>query len=312
MSSRRVRSVLLHFAAVLSVVPGTSARAQSLPRDAAALVIAHGGSPAWNAPVLDAVERVSRTLPAAVGFLMGSGPTPQQAYDTLVRQGVSRIVVVPLLVSSHSGHAEQIRFLAGERADNPLAGQMDLVPLKGAATIVTATPAMDDDPMIAAVLADRARALSRNARTESLVIVAHGPNDDDEAQIWIETMERLAKQISAVVRFSQIDVRLLRDDAPKPVKDLALKQLRDTVASRAPGGRVIVVPLLLSPGEVADEIPATLSGLEFAWDGRTLLPDDRIAGWILARARTALRPRLSPVRDPRAQIRRREQREREQ
>ena len=43
----------------------------------------------------------------------------------------------------------------------------------------------------------------------------------------------------------------------------------------------MVVPLLLSTGRVAGQIPEVLKGLTFAWDGKPLLPDDRIADWIL-------------------------------
>lgn len=62
------------------------------PSSVSVLVIAHGAGETWNAPVVSAVDQPRRTTPAAVGFLMGKGPLPQQAYDDLVRQGASRIV----------------------------------------------------------------------------------------------------------------------------------------------------------------------------------------------------------------------------
>ncbi|MCC7241546.1 MAG: TonB-dependent receptor [Acidobacteria bacterium] len=263
------------------------------------LVIAHGADAAWNAPVLASVEAVRREMPAAVGFLMGDGPTPQAAYDALVRRGASRIVVVPLLISSHSAHYEQIRFLAGLRPDYPHAEHMALAPIAGPVPIVGVTPAMDDDALIGDILADRARALSANPARERLTIVAHGPNDDGEARVWLAAMRRLAARVQATAPFAAIDTRLLRDDAPKPVKDLALSQLREAVAADATSGTVVVIPLLLSPGRVADEIPQTLKGLAFAWDGRTLLPDGRIAQWILKRASVA---GASAVRDARSPI----------
>lgn len=280
-----LRRLLLPSAVALLLLPLAVSPASAQFQSLGVLVIAHGSGPTWNAPVESAVDVVGRTMPAAVGFLMGKGATPQQAYDALVRQGVAQIVVVPLLISSHSAHAEQIRFLAGARPDYPHAEHMQLVPLKGPVPIATVTPAMDDDPLIAAILADRARALSRDPKAETLVLVAHGPNDDDEAAEWTMVMKQLAAYIRTVSPFRAVDTRLLRDDAPKPVKDRALAELHEAVAASAASGRVVVVPLLLSPGAVADEIPATLKGLDFGWDGRTLLPDDRIAQWILARAR---------------------------
>ncbi len=282
-----LRRFLFPSVVVLFLLPLLVIRASAQSPSLGVLVIAHGSGPAWNAPVEAAVDLAGRTMPAAVGFLMGKGATPQQAYDALVRQGVSRIVVVPLFISSHSEHAEQVRFLAGARPDYPHAEHMQLVQLKGSVPIATVTLAMDDDPLIAAILADRARALSRDPKAETLVLVAHGPNDDEQAAVWLAAMQQLAVHIRMMSPFRAIETRLLRDDAPKPVKDRALAELREAVVASAAAGRVVVVPLLLSPGAVADEIPATLKGLDFGWDGRTLLPDDRIAQWIVARARNA-------------------------
>src|SRR3712207_4582434 len=70
------------------------------------IVIAHGANPTWNMPVTNAVARVNQTVPAERAFLMGTpDQTPQQAYDKLVAGGAKKIVVVPLFVSSYSGHA---------------------------------------------------------------------------------------------------------------------------------------------------------------------------------------------------------------
>lgn len=271
-------------AVVLMLVMAPRIAAQSSADRLGVLVIAHGAGEAWNAPVLSCVEAVRREMPAAVGFLMGTGPTPQDAYDSVVRQGATRIVVVPLLISAHSAHFEQIRFLAGQRPDYPHAEHMALSPITGPVPIVGVTPAMNDDARIADILADRAHRLSQDARRETLMIVAHGPNSDDDARIWLDAMQRLAARVQRAVGFAATDVRLLRDDAPKPVKDLALVQLREAATDHARDHRVVVVPLLLSPGQVADEIPTVLEGLPIAWDGRTLLPDDRLAGWIVSRA----------------------------
>jgi len=212
------------------------------------MVIAHGAGPSWNAPVESAVARTSRSMPAAVGYLMGDGRTPQQAYDTLVRQGVSRIVVVPLLVSSHRAHAEQIRFLAGLRPDCPPRGPH----VPGAAARLRSRANRDPRPgrrpAVAAILADRARALSRAPGAETLLLVAHGPNEDEDAARWTATMRALAREIGARMPFREIDTCLLRDDAPKPVKERALAELRAAAEAHAAAGRVIVVPLLLSPG----------------------------------------------------------------
>ena len=146
------------------------------------------------------------------------------------------------------------------------------------------TPPLDAHPILAEILADRARSLSRDPSQESLVIVAHGPNGAADADRWMSVIRQLGVQIRSLVPFQELDVRLLRDDAPKPVKDQALAELRHSVASRAASGRVVVVPLLLGPGRVLDQVPDVLTGLEYLWDGRPVLPDSRIADWVLSQA----------------------------
>lgn len=271
-----------------SLLEPAAATAQPVQHKCAVLVIAHGSSAEWNAAVEEAVSRVNQTLPAAAGFLMGVGRRPDEAYTALLAAGATRVAIVPLLVSSISDHAEQIRFIGGLRADYPHAEHMHLTQLRGSAPVIAVTSAMDDHPLLAAILTDRARALSRDPARESLVLVAHGPNPDAEALRWIETLQRLGGQITKTLPFAAVDVRLLRDDAPKPVKERALAELRAAVSERSAGGRVLVVPVLMAPGRVANQIPRVLEGLEYAWSGETILPDSRVADWILAKANEAL------------------------
>ena len=246
------------------------------------LVVAHGSTTAWNAAVEASVANIQQHTPSQVAYLMGAkNRTPQEAYDDLVAAGVQRVVIVPLLVSSHSSHYEQIRFIGHLRDDYPGSDWMSLTPLHGPADVVGVTPALDAHPILADILSDRAHALSRDPSQESLVIVAHGPNGDANADRWMGVIRELGAQIRSRVPFRTIDIRLLRDDAPKPVKDQALAELRDSVASRAASGRVVVVPLMLGPGRVVDQIPDVLTGLDYRWDGRPVLPDRRIADWVM-------------------------------
>jgi hypothetical protein len=53
--------------------------------------------------------------------------------------------------------------------------------------------------------------------------------------------------------------------------------------------------VLLSQGYVAWQIPGLLEGLDYEWDGRTILPDDRIADWIVQSASTFWEEHGEPV-----------------
>ena len=80
-------------------VPTAAAQATPPDRTLGVLVVAHGSTAEWNAPVKVAVDRLRATQPAEVSFLMGKAEqSAQQAYDKLVAAGATRIVVVPLLI----------------------------------------------------------------------------------------------------------------------------------------------------------------------------------------------------------------------
>ena len=295
--------LLLLIVAFLDALPAPAAAqsAAPVPRDVGVVLVAHGSDAAWNAPVHQLARDLTATLPVEVAFLMGNEQRDaRSAYARLLQVGVRRVVVVPLLVSSHSAHAEQIRFIGGLRDDYPHAEHMNLHQIKGTVPIVGVASGLDDHPILGAILADRARALAEAPSRETLVLVAHGPNEDADAARWLEVMQSLARQIAERVPFRHVDLRLLRDDAPAPVKAQALAELRTSVEQHGRQGRVVVVPLLLGAGRVAGQIPDLLQGLPYAWSGQPILPDDRIADWVLAQVQTAVRTHaLAPSSLPR-------------
>src|ERR671915_401784 len=66
------------------------------------LLLAHGGKPDWNDRVTAIAKAVSPSYPTEVAFGMATRANIQAAVDRLTANGVSRIVAVPLFVSSHS------------------------------------------------------------------------------------------------------------------------------------------------------------------------------------------------------------------
>ena len=142
----RALRVWLSFALSAMSAAATPAPALSQAKDArptpatvGVLLVAHGADPGWNSRIdsLAGALRVSGDVrgPIAVSFLMGPAAATsrfQDAIDSLIRDGARQIVIVPLLVSSHSGHYEQIRYLAGA-TDSLDAEMMDHLQMSGIA-----------------------------------------------------------------------------------------------------------------------------------------------------------------------------------
>ena len=264
------------------------------------IVLAHGAGPDWNAQVKEVVRQTRTGGPVEVSFLMGPEASTHRFQDVarrLVDAGVREIVVVPLLVSSHSGHYEQIRYLVGETdtLDEIMMHHLHMAGIERAKVPVPVrlARAIDDSPEVAAVLAERALALATEPREQALFLVGHGPNSAEDHALWMENLRRVADVVKEKTGFRDVKIGLVRDDAPPHVRAEAVRSIREVIELQAAltGRKVVVVPILISRGALSNQkIPADLAGLPIAYDGQALLPHPGLARWIEARVREATQP----------------------
>lgn len=293
--------VLTSVLTLLTTLPDAGLTAQSAA-SVGTIVVAHGGDSLWNAGVERAAREARTGGPVEVAFLMGPAAARTRFHDVvarLERLGVARIVVVPLLVSSHSGHYEQIRWLVGEEVtlDEAMQHHLHMAGIERPVTRVPLilTPALDASPEVARVLADRAATLAREAgtdpRTRALLIVGHGPNSAEDYAAWMENLRPVADSVRAWSGFRDVRVELVRDDAPVRVRAEAVRRTREIIELQhlATGAEVLVVPLLVSKGSVSrDKVPSDIRGTASRYGGEPLLPHPAIARWIEGRVRGAL------------------------
>ncbi|MBW7892557.1 MAG: hypothetical protein H3C48_16335 [Chitinophagaceae bacterium] len=283
------------------------------------MIMAHGGSPQWNNLVVQAAQPLSQKYKVAYAWGMGDPKTLQKAVDELEAGGVTRIIAVPLFISSYSPVIRQTEFLLGLRdklADAPMpsmdhsggAHQMgggmsghnmhasmnhgshgaaeseELKPLKIKAQL-TVTPALDDNAVVASILRDRIAELSTNPPNETVILVAHGPNNEEDNNKWINNMESLSEKVEKLQeakgkKYKQIFAVTVRDDADKAIFDQAKEQLRAVVRQAGKFGNVIVVPLFLSSGGREQAVAERLEGLTYKWSGKALLPDSSLTDFL--------------------------------
>jgi sirohydrochlorin ferrochelatase len=267
------------------------------------IIIAHGGGEEWNAQVFDVARQVATGGPVEVSFLMGPGAATNRFQDAVAKLeagGVVRIVVVPVLVSSHSGHYDQIRYLAGalDSLGETMLHHLHMAGIERPRTAlpIHVTPAMDGAAEIARVLADRALALTDSPGQDALMLVGHGPNSSEDVAAWMENLRIVADTVRAITGFRDVRVGLVQDDAPAPVRAEAVRRVRELIElqAAATGRDVVAVPVLVSRGLVSHEkLPADLAGLPVRYTGDPILPHEGVARWIEARVHAA---RASPVR----------------
>jgi sirohydrochlorin cobaltochelatase len=245
------------------------------------LVLAHGGNNQWNGTVRKVVKQADLEQATEVAFGMAMHPEElrefQQAVDKLQRKGVSRIIVVPLLVSSYSEVYRQFEYVFGLRkeAEWPRAG----APLRMSVP-VTLGGGLDGSPLVLQVLRERADDLSRVPEKETVVLVAHGPVSEADDQLWHKVLDGFSDAMKTQDGFQRVVGLTIRDDAPKAVRDAAVEKIRDTVRQAGEQGRVLVVPVLLARGGIERKIPKILNGLTYRYSGQTILPHPNVAEWI--------------------------------
>lgn len=273
------------------------------------LLMAHGGSAEWNARVAELAATIDKTMPTEVAFGMATRANLQAAVDKLVARRVSDIVAVPLFVSSWSSVITSTEFLLGQRAvappalaafarmshgsgkgTDPHAGHSPTSAEDGMKPVtspvkIRMTPALNDHPIVAEILATRAGAIGKEPAGEALVIVAHGPNDEEDNRRWVADLRSLAQQLESKSGYASIDYLTVRDDAPKPVWEQAKAELRGVVQKRtAEGKRVLIVPLLIAFGGIEKGLRDRLEGLTYTMAPSGLMPDERLATWVLQMA----------------------------
>ena len=293
----------------LLLLVSTPALAQESSSPEGVLLLAHGGSPDWNARVVALAAALDRTQPVEVAFGMASRPAMQAGVDKLVSRGVKSIVAVPLFVSSHSSVVTSTAYLLGLRADMPKdlaifakmnhgshgaapagehahhapsANPADNTRPVTSPVPVRMTDALNRHALVGEILIDRAREISTSPEKEAVIVIAHGPVPDEDNKRWLDDMKTLAAQIDAATPFADVKYLTVRDDAPKPIRDAATAELRQIVQEQIDHGRrVLVVPLLLSYGGIEKGIRQRLEGLDHVMAEHALMPDARLAEWVV-------------------------------
>ena len=265
------------------------------------LVMAHGGIDTWEREVDAALEPLREEFPLQIAYGMADATSLQRGVEALEAQGVARIGVVRLFISGESWYerTQQIFGLAPGAPPRPSTGDADAHAGHGAhgghgmafwrvdsdASFAISKDGLADAPEMGAVLSERARALSRDPAREDVLILAHGPGDDAENARWLRKIGARADAVRQALPFRRVQVMTLREDWPEK-REEAEAQVRAFVQrAGGEGGRAIVIPYRVQGfGPYAK----VLEGLDYASDGRGLVPSPQVAEWV-RRAAEALR-----------------------
>lgn len=216
------------------------------------VMLAHGSDHHWNQGMRDAIAGVAARHDVEVAFSMADPPIVERAIRKLEARGARGIVVVRVfgLASSFRGAVEHMLGLdieAGAHTAQHDHGHGHAVgpqPRIRSASRFATEGGLEASPRFAAALVDRARALSTDPSTETVILVAHGSGDDATNEHWRGVLGALADHMRADggAAFRAIHVGTWREDWPGK-REPEIAAIRALVADAArDGGRALVIP----------------------------------------------------------------------
>ncbi|MFC5404645.1 sirohydrochlorin chelatase [Cohnella soli] len=250
------------------------------------LVISHGSRDAgWVSLVDETIEMVRARIGHAVtieaAFLeLVEGRLIQDGLDRLARAGVTRVLAVPLFVSSGSTHADEIGWALGAYSVARTETELDQFLIPDGMSLSYGHP-MDDAPELIGIVADRLRAMSVDCSRESVLLIGHGSEEEGFQQAWNKGLHAVADLVAKLGGYIGYETALLLpDEVPE--------KLRKLKAAR-PGDRVLVMALFLSEGYFTKEVvPRRLASSalddDYVYAGLALMPHDNVAAWIVRQA----------------------------
>ncbi|GIX28468.1 MAG: hypothetical protein KatS3mg123_2349 [Burkholderiales bacterium] len=274
--------------------------------DLGIVILAHGADYHWNETMRHSVRSLEDRYKLEFVFSMADQPLIERAVERLERRAVRAIVIVRVfglasafrdavermigwdvehsapddLGRSGADHGHDDDGNGGAYAHHHGHGGARAHPrarIRAAVPMATAG-GLEDDPLFAEALLDRAKALSREPSRETVILVAHGSGDDAANAHWLEVLDSLARQIKARggEGFRAVRVATWREDWPEKrapwierVREMVKEATRD-------GGRALVIPARTNAQGHEREF---LAGLEFEL-GEGFAPHPLFARWV--------------------------------
>lgn len=261
--------------------------------DTGVILFAHGSDFHWNENLRVAVEPLMKRYKIEFAFSMADPYTIERALHKLEQRGAKAAIVVSAF-ASRSSYRNEIGYLAGldiENQDDHIhdnnsghgshgghAKSSTPVPRILTSLPVIWTGGYEDNPLFASALFDRVLALSKDPARETVILTAHGTQDDRKNDEWLEKLNSIASQMhdQGGQKFKAFKVATWREDWPDKRAPWVKKVRAMVTEASKQGDRVIVIPARTT--SVGPE-KRFLAGLEFEL-GEGFAPHPLFTQWV--------------------------------
>ena len=198
----------------------------------------HGSDYNWNETMRESIRPLTEKYKVEYAFSMADPMIVKRAIEKLEERGCRAIVVLRVF-SLEASFRDKTDYMLGlkDRVKNP--------PMRiSSKSVMVALGGVEDHPLLAEALYDRAMALSRKPGKETVILLAHGTDDDDRNRNWLDNLGSLAEQIrkNGGSGFRNIKYHTWREDWPdkrEKAVEVIRKMIKEAISD---GGTAIVVP----------------------------------------------------------------------
>jgi sirohydrochlorin ferrochelatase len=272
--------------------------------DVGVVALAHGSDYHWNETMRQALAPLQERYALELAFSMADPVVIERAVRRLEARGARRIVILRIFALAASFREDVERLIgldveSGAEAPRPRPGTHAHhgahgghgggrpAPRIRAAALMTTVGGLEDHPLFAEALLERARGLSRDPARETVVLVAHGEGDDERDAYWRRTLESIAARMrgNGGDGFRAIKTATWREDWPEKRRP-AVERVRALIQEASgDAGRALVLPAR-TLGQGPER--RLLEGLAFEL-GEGFAPHPLFARWAQEQVSAALR-----------------------
>jgi sirohydrochlorin ferrochelatase len=286
------------------------------PEEIGVILLAHGSDHHWNDTMIGAISSLTTRYMIEPALSMADPQVVERAVRRLEKRGAKGIVIVRVFGSSDSFKADverMIGFDVEEAARHHAMGHHvgggshaghggthgahgghgghghghggPMTPQRiRTAAVMTTLGGLDAHPLFAEALLDRANALSKNPKQETVILVAHGVESDKVNSEWQDNLKEIAETMRARggSKFRSILTATWREDWPDK-REPSIARVRQFVQDAGKdGGRAIVIPARTTARGPEKEL---LDGLSFE-HGSGFAPHPKFVQWFEEQIKT--------------------------
>jgi hypothetical protein len=252
----------------------------SMEGDIGVLILSHGVGENSDRMLKESLDPVSSEQPTAIGFGMAMMTSThlQSAVDDLVERGAKKIVLVQNgTTTDYNTLTRQWKYIFGLGEE---ATYLEVPVVEADVEFILAEP-FADNPLVTDILYDHVKEVSKNPANEVVIIVGHGPEDNEDNEPDLAILSAHVDRIAAKNEFADVKIINLQDDAIPPIRKSNVKRLRRWITKATDDGQdVIVVAIAAASHGVQTHIRQDLRGLDYTFADKGMSEHPKYIEWI--------------------------------